>query len=65
MWDGIAKFLVGIFDKLLTVFIARQSGKDAARADSAERTIEVVRDVNRPAGDDELGRVRDKYRRET
>ena len=65
MWDGIAKFLVGIFDKLLTIFIARQSGKDSARADSAERTIEVVRDVNRPADDAELERVRDKYRRET
>ena len=57
---GLVKFLTWIG----TTFLIRKGGKDSARAESAEKTLEVVRDINRPASDAERDELRARYRRD-
>lgn len=46
------------------VVMLRKGGKDAARADAAEETINDIQNANRPLSDPELQRVRERWRRD-
>lgn len=62
---GVAlNFLFKFLSWLGTILIMRKGAKDDLRADTAEKAIETITDANRPVADNELERVRDKYRRD-
>ena len=62
---GVAlNFLFKLLSWLGTVLIMRQGAKAEERADSAEKTLDTIVEVNRPAEPAELDSVRDKYRRD-
>ena len=62
--NALVRGLVKLLTWIGTIFLIRKGGKDSARAESAEKTLDVVRDINRPVGDAERDELRDRYRRD-
>ena len=46
------------------IWFARKAGRDSARADAAEETIDAVKDANKPLSDSELEKVRKTWKRD-
>lgn len=64
MWAALGKLILGVLSHVLTLWLARKSGKDAQRADQAEATIDEAARANAPITDADRERVREKYRRD-
>ena len=59
----LAGALVKLLTWLGTIFLIRKGAKDAQARDTAEKTVETITKANAPLHDDELERVRSRFRR--
>ena len=62
IWLAVGTAALAVLGVLL--WGARKGGKDAVRADNAEDSLAEIRKATAPVSDDDLKRVRDKYRRD-